>query len=105
VAGHGDPGTLADVRAQRTQLESQFQHARECFEQGMSYDGALQPLPTMTFPLDFQRMIILPATANSPASARKRRPCQSEPHDPAAGHRHRGQAAAGQERVKIKARV
>jgi hypothetical protein len=36
VAGHGDPGTLADVRAQRTQLESQFQHARECFERGMS---------------------------------------------------------------------
>src|SRR5512143_1947521 len=42
VAGHGDPGTLADVRAQRVQLESQFQHARECFEQGMSYDAALQ---------------------------------------------------------------
>jgi len=38
VAGHGDPGSLADVRAQRTRLESQFQRARECFEQGMSCD-------------------------------------------------------------------
>jgi glyoxylase-like metal-dependent hydrolase (beta-lactamase superfamily II) len=41
VAGHGDPGNLADVRAQRTQLETRFQQARECFERGMSYDAAL----------------------------------------------------------------
>ena len=59
VAGHGDPGTLADVRAQRTQLESQFQHARECFERGMSYDAALQAFADDAIPLDFQRMIIL----------------------------------------------
>src|SRR5512136_887732 len=31
VAGHGYPGTLADVHAQRTQLEGQFRRARECF--------------------------------------------------------------------------
>jgi len=59
VAGHGNPGTLADVRAQRTQLESQFQHARECFEKGMSYDAALQAFAKKDIPLDFQRLIIL----------------------------------------------
>src|SRR5512139_803214 len=59
VAGHGNPGTLADVRAQRTQLESQFQHARECFEKGMSYDAALQAFAEDAIPLDFQRLIIL----------------------------------------------
>ena len=59
VAGHGNPGTLADVRAQRTQLESQFQHARECFERGMSYDAALQAFADDDIPLDFQRLIIL----------------------------------------------
>jgi len=59
VAGHGYPGTLADVRAQRILLESQFQHARECFERGMSYDAALQALAGDGIPLDFQRLIIL----------------------------------------------
>src|SRR5512136_2305497 len=59
VAGHGNPGTLADVRAQRTRLESQFLRARECFEQGMSYDAALQAFADGGIPLDFQRLIIL----------------------------------------------
>jgi len=59
VAGHGDPGTLADVRGQRTQLESQFQRARECFEQGMSYDAALQAFAEDDIPLGFQRLTIL----------------------------------------------
>jgi len=59
VAGHGDPGTLAEVRTQRTLLESQFQHARECFERGLTYDAALQALADRGMPLDFQRMIIL----------------------------------------------
>ncbi len=58
VAGHGDPGTLADLRAQRTQLESQFQHARECFERGMSYDAALQAAAGHGMPVGFARMII-----------------------------------------------
>ena len=59
VGGHGDPGTLADVRAQRVQLESQFQRARECFEKGMSYDAALMTFADDAIPLDFQRLIIL----------------------------------------------
>jgi len=59
VAGHGDPGTLADVRAQRIQLESQFQHARECFKQGMSYDETLQAFAEDDMPLDFRRLIVL----------------------------------------------
>jgi glyoxylase-like metal-dependent hydrolase (beta-lactamase superfamily II) len=59
VAGHGDPGTLVDVRSQRIQLESQFQHARECYEHGMSYDAALQDFAKDDIPLDFQRLIIL----------------------------------------------
>ena len=59
VAGHGDPGSLADVRAQRTQLEGQFQRAGICFERGMSYDAALQAFAEDRIPLDFQRLIIL----------------------------------------------
>ena len=59
VAGHGDPGTLADVRAQRKLLESLLQHARGCFEHGMSYDTALQAFAADGIPLDFQRLIIL----------------------------------------------
>lgn len=59
VAGHGDPGTLADVRAQRTLLESQLLLARSCFERGMDYDAALEALARNDIPLDFQRAIIL----------------------------------------------
>ncbi len=59
VAGHGDPGSLADVRAQRAQLERQFQRARECFEQGMSYDAALQVFARDEIPLGFQRLTVL----------------------------------------------
>lgn len=59
VAGHGDPGTLADVRAQRIQLEGLFQYAKECFEQGMSYDSALQTLADNPIPMDFLRLTIL----------------------------------------------
>ena len=59
VAGHGAPGTLADVHAQRTLLERQFQYASECFEQGMTYDEALQSVTDDGAPLDFRRMIIL----------------------------------------------
>ena len=59
VAGHGEPGTRADVRAQRVQLEAAFQHARDCFARGMSYDAALQTIADDAIPLDFQRLIIL----------------------------------------------
>ncbi len=59
VAGHGDPGTLADVRAQRTMLERRFLHARDCFERGMSYQAALQALAVDGTLLDSQRLIIL----------------------------------------------
>ena len=59
VAGHGDPGTLADVRVQRTQLETQFQQASECFERGMSYDAALQVVAGGGTPLDSRRMVLL----------------------------------------------
>lgn len=59
VAGHGDPGTLVDVRAQRTQLEGQFRRARQCLEQGMSYDDALQAFAKDDIPLDFQRLVVL----------------------------------------------
>ena len=73
VAGHGDPGTLADVSAQRRQLESQFRRARECFEQGMSYDAALQVFAKDAMPLDFQRLTVLASycefTGKKPESA------------------------------------
>ncbi len=59
VAGHGEPGTLEDVRAQRTLLEGRFQRVRECFDRGLSYDAALEALAGDALPLDFQRLIIL----------------------------------------------
>ena len=59
VAGHGNPGTLAEVRSQRTLLETQFQHARKCFEQGLSYDAALQAVTDDDVPLAYLRLIIL----------------------------------------------
>lgn len=59
VAGHGDPGTLADVRAQRIQLEHQFQFARACYDKGMSYDEVLVAFADDGIPLDFQRLIVL----------------------------------------------
>src|SRR5512139_3684340 len=59
VAGHGDPGTLADVRGQRILLEGQFQLVRECYDRGLSYDEALKAVAGKGIPLDFQRLIVL----------------------------------------------
>jgi glyoxylase-like metal-dependent hydrolase (beta-lactamase superfamily II) len=59
VAGHGDPGTLADVRAERAELESQFQRARQCFERGLSYDAALQALAREGIASSARRLILL----------------------------------------------
>jgi glyoxylase-like metal-dependent hydrolase (beta-lactamase superfamily II) len=59
VAGHGAPGTLADVRAQRTRLESQFQRVKDLFEQGLSCDAALQAFAGDGAPSDSQRMMVL----------------------------------------------
>ncbi len=59
VAGHGNPGRLADVRAQRVQLESVFRRARECFDGGLTYDQALHAFADGPAPLDFLRLIIL----------------------------------------------
>jgi len=53
------PGTLADVRAQRTQMEREFRRARDCFEQGMSYDAALRVVAEEGISLAFQRLILL----------------------------------------------
>jgi hypothetical protein len=47
------------VRAQRVQLEAQFQRARECYEKGMGYDAALQAFADDAIPLDFLRLIVL----------------------------------------------
>jgi len=47
------------VRAQRIQLERQFQFARECYDKGMSYDEALAAFADDGIPLDFQRLIVL----------------------------------------------
>ncbi len=59
VAGHGDPGTLTEVRTQRAQLERLFHHARSFFDRGMSYDAALQTLADDGLPLGFGRMLLL----------------------------------------------
>jgi glyoxylase-like metal-dependent hydrolase (beta-lactamase superfamily II) len=59
VAGHGEPGTLADVRAQRAELERLFGRARECFGRGLAYDDALQAVADDPMPADFRRMILL----------------------------------------------
>jgi cyclase len=59
VPGHGPPGTLDDVRAQRTWLQGQFHAARECFERGLTYDQALREPAADPAPLDFRRLVIL----------------------------------------------
>ena len=59
VAGHGDPGTLQEVRAQRALLERLHERARQCFERGLNYDAALQTLAEDGLSLDFQRLVIL----------------------------------------------
>jgi glyoxylase-like metal-dependent hydrolase (beta-lactamase superfamily II) len=59
VAGHGDPGTLSDVRAQRLLLETGFRRARECFEKGLSYDEALAALADDGASTDSLRLILL----------------------------------------------
>ncbi len=61
VAGHGAPGTRADVRAQRAELERVFGRARQCFERGLGYDEALQTAADDPMPADFRRMILLAA--------------------------------------------
>ena len=68
VAGHGVPGTLAEVRAQRGVLDEVFRYSRECFEKGMNYDEALRGVDDV----DFHKMIILSSycefTGQLPAS-------------------------------------
>lgn len=73
VAGHGAPGTRADVRAQRAELERVFGRARQCFERGLGYDEALQAVGDDPMPADFRRMILLASycefTGKHPESA------------------------------------
>ncbi len=59
VAGHGDPGTLADVRAQRERLERRLLLARELFDRGLSYDEALRVFAEGGTPVDFERLVVL----------------------------------------------
>ncbi len=59
VAGHGQPGALAEVRGQRQQLELLFQHASECFAKGMDYDTARQDFASDEVAMDFQRLALL----------------------------------------------
>jgi glyoxylase-like metal-dependent hydrolase (beta-lactamase superfamily II) len=64
VAGHGPPGTLADVRAQRELLERWFRHARDCFDRGLGYDDALAAdVGDDGLPLAFRRLIVLASYA------------------------------------------
>ena len=73
VAGHGAPGTRADVYAQRTSLERQFQQAQDWFARGLSYDAALQVVADDGSPSDSQRLILLASywefTGQRPATA------------------------------------
>ena len=73
VAGHGAPGTRADVYAQRTSLERQFQQAQDWFARGLSYDAALQAVADDGSPSDSQRLILLASywefTGQRPATA------------------------------------
>ncbi len=59
VAGHGRPGTRADVRAQREQLETLFDRTRECFDRGLSYDAVLEAVVGDRPPLESERMTVL----------------------------------------------
>ena len=46
-------------RRKRALLERQFQHARDCFERGLSYDEALQAPPPDALSLDYRRLLVL----------------------------------------------
>ncbi len=59
VAGHGDPGTLADLRAQRARMEADFERVKACFERGLGYDEALAAFAGSGAPSDSQRMMVL----------------------------------------------
>jgi len=59
VAGHGEPGTLADVRAARTRMESDLQRVKDLFARGLGYDAALQAFAGDGTPSDSQRMMVL----------------------------------------------
>jgi glyoxylase-like metal-dependent hydrolase (beta-lactamase superfamily II) len=59
VAGHGEPGTLADVRAARARMESDFQRVKDLFAQGLGYDAALQAFAGDGAPTTSQRMTVL----------------------------------------------
>lgn len=73
VAGHGSPGTKADVRVQREQLERLFGLARACHDRGLSYDEALEAFPSQEMPLGFARLALLSSyieiTGRHPESA------------------------------------
>lgn len=59
VAGHGGPGTVKDVAEHRALLESLSGRSRECFEQGLSYDEAMQTFADSPLPAEFMRPTLL----------------------------------------------
>jgi glyoxylase-like metal-dependent hydrolase (beta-lactamase superfamily II) len=96
VAGHGEPGTLADVRAQRMQTGSSVRasqgvlRARHELRPGLAGGGQRRPsvgLRAVDPVLQLHRV--------HRESARDQRSCESEPYDHPPGHRRRGQAAPG----------
>ena len=59
VAGHGDPGTKKDVMEHRALLESLSERSRRCFEQGLSYDEAMQTFADSPLPSEWIRPTLL----------------------------------------------
>jgi glyoxylase-like metal-dependent hydrolase (beta-lactamase superfamily II) len=59
VAGHGNPGTRMDIAEQRTLLESLVRQSRQCFEQGLSYDEAMETFDGAHLPVEFARPAVL----------------------------------------------
>jgi glyoxylase-like metal-dependent hydrolase (beta-lactamase superfamily II) len=59
VAGHGNPGTLSELTAHRILLESLAGRARQCFDNGLSYDEAMETFRHGTLPIEFARPVVL----------------------------------------------
>jgi cyclase len=59
VGGHGGPGTIEDITDQRILLESLARQARACYDQGLSYDEAMETFHIGPLPIGFVRPAVL----------------------------------------------
>jgi len=59
IPGHGNPGTRTEVSEQRALLESLIIQSRQCFEQGLNYDEAMETFKGNSLSVEFALPTIL----------------------------------------------